>query len=100
MAVRKALAMMYSAWKVSPYSEFFWSVFSFIRTEYGEILSLCIQSECGKILTRKTPNADIFHAVVHKSDIGVHRVSVWCVIERGYCSGEPKSDEADYFLVF
>ena len=32
------------------YSEFFWSVFSRIRTEY--------QSECGKILTRKTPNTD------------------------------------------
>ena len=33
---------------------FFWSVFSRIRTKYGEILlSLCIQSECGKIRTRK-----------------------------------------------
>ena len=29
-----------------PYSEFFWSVFS------------CIQSECGKIRTRNTPNMD------------------------------------------
>ena len=26
-------------------------------------LSLCIQSECGKIRTRKTPNTDTFHAV-------------------------------------
>ena len=33
---------------------FFWSVFSRTRTEYGEILrSLRIQSECGKIQTRK-----------------------------------------------
>ena len=33
---------------------FFWSVFSRIQTEYEEILvSLCIQSECGKIWTRK-----------------------------------------------
>ena len=31
---------------------FFWSVFSLIWTEYGEI-SLRIQSECGKIQTRK-----------------------------------------------
>ena len=30
----------------------FWSVFSRIQTEYGEILSLRIQSECGKIRTR------------------------------------------------
>ena len=30
---------------------FFWSVFSRIRTEYGEIL--CIQSEYGKIRIRK-----------------------------------------------
>ena len=33
---------------------FFWSVFSRIRTEYGEILrTLRSQSECGKIRTRK-----------------------------------------------
>ena len=44
------------------YSEFFQSVFSRIRTEYGEIRS--IQSECGKIRTRKTPNTDTFYAVV------------------------------------
>ena len=37
--------------KKCPYSEFFWSVFS------------RIQSECGKIRTRKTPNADNIHAV-------------------------------------
>ena len=35
------------------YSEFFCSVFSRIRTEYREILSPNIQSECGKIRTRK-----------------------------------------------
>ena len=33
---------------------FFWSVFSRIRTEYGKIVSLRIQSECGKIRTRKS----------------------------------------------
>ena len=33
--------------KKCPYSEFFWSVFSHIQTEYGE-------SECGKIRTGKT----------------------------------------------
>ena len=39
----------------------FCSLFSCIRTEDGEIWS--IKSECGKIQTRKTPNADTFHAV-------------------------------------
>ena len=43
------------------YSEFFWSLFSLIWTKYG--VSLCIQSECGKIRTRKIPNIDTFHAV-------------------------------------
>ena len=42
-----------------PYSELFWSVFSRIRIEYGEIqISLRIQSECGKIRTRISPNTD------------------------------------------
>ena len=44
--------------KKCSYSEFFWSVFSRIRTENGEI-----QSECGEIRTGKTPNKDIFHAL-------------------------------------
>ena len=44
------------------YSEFLWSVFSRIQTKYGEIrVSLRIQSECGEIRTRKTPNSDTFH---------------------------------------
>ena len=43
------------------YSELFLSAFSRIWTEYGEIQS--IQSECGKIRTRITPNTDTFYAV-------------------------------------
>ena len=42
------------------------STFSRIRTEYYTErygVSLCIQSEYGKIRTRKTPNRDTFHAV-------------------------------------
>ena len=53
-----------------PYLEFFWFVFSRIRTKYGEIrimerysVSLHIQSECGKIRTKKTLNTDTFDAV-------------------------------------
>ena len=53
-----------TAWKVSRIRSFFWSVFSCIRTKYREIVvSLRIQSECGKRRTRKTPNTDTFHAV-------------------------------------
>ena len=38
-----------------PYSEFFWSVFSHILTEYGDMLVfLRIQSGCGKIRARKS----------------------------------------------
>ena len=33
------------------------------NTEYGEIVSLRIQSECGKMRTRITPNTDTFHAM-------------------------------------
>ena len=44
-----------------PYSEFFWSLFSRIQTEYEEILR--IQSKYGKIQTRKSPNTDTFLAV-------------------------------------
>ena len=40
------------------YLEFFLSVFTSIRT-----ISLRIQSECGKIRTRRTPNTDTFYAV-------------------------------------
>ena len=47
--------------KKCPYSELFWSAFSRLRTEYG--VSLRIQSECGKMRTRITPNTDTFHAV-------------------------------------
>ena len=58
---------MHSLREKCPHLEFFWSAFSLIGTEYGEILrysvSLRIESECVKIRTRKTPNMDTFHAV-------------------------------------
>ena len=44
------------------YLEFFWSVFS--RKRYS--ISLLIQSEGGKILTRKTPNTDFFYIVPYR----------------------------------
>ena len=49
--------------KKFPYSQFFWSIFSRIWTEYEYFVILRIQSECGKIWTKKTPNMSTFHAV-------------------------------------
>ena len=49
--------------KKCPYSEFFWSIYSHIWSEYSV---LSIQSECGKIRTRKTPNTEIFHGLYWK----------------------------------
>ena len=50
-----------------PYSELFWSAFSRVRTEYGEIRS--IHSECGKMLARITLNTDTFYPVL-ETNIG------------------------------
>ena len=43
-------------------------------TEYGEI-----QSECGKIQTRKTPNTGTFHAVNETAEVNpsMHNVELW-----------------------
>ena len=49
-----------------PYLKLFWSAFSSIWTEYGEIQS--IQSECWKIRTRITPNTDTFYAVLLREE--------------------------------
>ena len=52
-------------------SEFFLSVFSRIRTECSDLLhKYRIQSECGKIRTRKTPNADTFYVVFAGNSVG------------------------------
>ena len=47
--------------KACPYSEFFWSAFSSIWTEHGEIRS--IQFQCGKMQARITLNTDTFYVV-------------------------------------
>ena len=58
----------YTNWtqrKICPNSEFFWSVFSHIWTEYWHLLckSLRIQSKCGEIRTRKTLNTDTYYTM-------------------------------------
>ena len=55
-----------------PCSEFFQFVFSCIRTEYRETVSLRIQSKWGEIRTRKTPNIDTFHALPFKGVVKKH----------------------------
>ena len=45
--------------------KFFWSALSRIRTEYERCrVSLRIQSDCGKMRTRITPNTNTFHSVL------------------------------------
>ena len=51
---------------------YFWSVFSHIRTEYGEILrmspySVRMRENLGRMQTRITPNTDTFYAVSYIS---------------------------------
>ena len=55
--------------KKCPYSDLFCSAFPRIRTEYGEIRSISsysvrMRENPGKMLTRITPNMDIFYTVV------------------------------------
>ena len=62
--VIKYLIRLYTLRKKCPYSKLFWSVFSRIRTEYGEILRISSYSvRMRKIRTRITPNTNTFHAV-------------------------------------
>ena len=49
--------------KKCSYSHLFWSVFSRIRTEYGQSI-FSIQSECGEIRIRITSYTDTFYAVL------------------------------------
>ena len=49
--------------KKCPYLGLFWFTFSRIWTRYG--ISLRIQSVCGKMQTRITPNTDTFHAAYY-----------------------------------
>ena len=55
------LSKFNTTWKVSVL-EFFWSVFSRVWTKYEKILRR-IQSESGKIRTRKTVNTNSFYPV-------------------------------------
>ena len=57
-----ATKMLHKLREKCPNAEFFWSTFSRIWTEYGN-LNLCIQSKCKKIRTRKTPYLDNFYVV-------------------------------------
>ena len=75
--------------KNCPYSELFWSVFSRIPTEHREryVVSLCIQSEYGKVRIRKTSNRDTFQAV-------------WLISEKQKRKGEGKERHLDWMKDF
>ena len=50
--------------RVRSYSGLYFPVFGLNTERYGVYgVSLCIQSECGKMRTRITPNADLFYAM-------------------------------------
>ena len=55
---------MSNAWKVSVFGVFPVRIFSHSDWILGYFLSLRIQSKCGKVQTRKTPNPGTFHAVI------------------------------------
>ena len=56
--------LLLSLRKKCPYLELFWSVFSRIRTKYGDILRISPYSiQMRENRTRITPNMDTFHAV-------------------------------------
>ena len=50
------------SFRTRSYSGPYFAAFGLNTERYG--VSLCIQSECGKILTRIAPNTNTFHAVV------------------------------------
>ena len=69
-----------------PYSEFFCSIYFRIRTEYEVSkykVSVHIQSECGKIRTRKTPNTDPIYALYSCLDKDVF-INVWTANLKGF----------------
>ena len=74
------------------YSELLWFLFSCMRTEYGDIqsesyqygeLSLHIQSECGKLRTRITPNTDTSRNDRHWRREG-SLLNIYCVCKFHY----------------
>ena len=51
--------------RIRSFSGPYFSAFGLNTDRY--VVSLCIQSEYGKIWTRKTPNRDFFHAVIFRA---------------------------------
>ena len=64
-----------------PNTEFFWSLFSRIWTEYGELLRKLPYSECGKIRTRKNSVSGHFSRSIRLKfclarNMSIHRIGV------------------------
>ena len=64
--------------RIRSYSGPYFPAFRLNTERYG--VSLLIQSECGKIRTRITPNTDTFHAVVVSCNCPVIAITVVCVL--------------------
>ena len=60
MIILYYLSASYAAWKVSEFRDILVRIFPHL-----DWISLRIQSECGKMWTRITPNTDTFYAVLH-----------------------------------
>ena len=58
-----SLLMNHTTWKMSIFGVFLVGIFPHSDWIQNSV-SLCIQSECGKTQTRKTPSTDTFHAVL------------------------------------
>ena len=56
-------SVTYTVWTVSVFGVFLVRLFGIFLVRIY-IADLCIHSDCGKILTRKTPNMDTFYAVL------------------------------------
>ena len=66
-----------------PYSELFWSAFSHIRTEYGEIRSISPYSvQMRENADQITPNTDIFHVVRYLAKLKL--LNIWFVFPPMY----------------
>ena len=86
--------------KKCPYSELFWSAFSRIWTEYGEMLrispySVRMGENAGKMRTRITPNIDTLYVVIVKNTW----VLVLSTIFMAWwfsCRGEPRFGQTFY----
>ena len=78
IALRPNICSKFTMRQNRPYLEFFWSAFSNICTEYGDILRIFLHSvRMSQNRDRKTLNADSFHAVLAYPDKVKLLLKIW-----------------------